>query len=106
MSSFPSTGNVFWPISAYAKSCKDREEVPLVDDSVTQITCQGACLKLGDSCVGISCSRFNAFYGDYDCSGNCYWCKNQTLVDGASGSDVFIKRPGNSYPSTCDIITN
>ena len=78
--------------------CEDREKVKVGTlegkvQKVTQLTCQEACLKRGEDCVGISCSSRQKPY--YDCTESCYLCKNRSIRDGIEGSEVFIKRPGN-----------
>ena len=89
-----STGNTFWPITAYDKTCNNRTHVSL--DLVDQITCQEACLNQGDNCVGVSCSSATSTY-PYMCDGECYVCTSQSLVDGDDHEEtlIFIKRPGN-----------
>ena len=92
------SGNTFWPVTAYNETCEDRKEVPL--NTVTQITCQEACLNGGDDCVGVSCSSNS-------CNDECYLCSSQSIIDGAT-DDVFIKRPGNfqfnHWKLTADLI--
>jgi len=84
-------GIIFWPITAFSQRCEEREWMIL--DWVTQVTCQDACLDLGDSCLGISCSSHYHKGYHYDCSEMCYACISQSTINGTAGSDVFIKRP-------------
>ena len=84
-------GLVFWPVTAFAKTCESPERVHL--NRVSQIACQDACLEAGDSCLGISCSSSDE-YDPYDCVGTCYLCKNENIVEGDAGSDVFVERTG------------
>ena len=86
-------GNTFWPITAYAKKCEDREKIDL--NRVTQVTCQDACIETGEDCAGITCTSGYYYKDHYDCSGDCYACKNTNMVDGDGDMDVFIKKPGN-----------